>query len=94
MESGDRMGFKEFWPLCRYLFLGYDGNGGFEPVCIRPGRRPPGLSWEKCREDYCPYFGMKVKAAQILCEGKEIGTAKELTFVMSSRLGERRDKKA
>ena len=78
------MKFKELWKICPYHCPGYDGNGGFESTCRRPDRRPSGLSWEKCREDYCPYFGIKVKDAKVFLEGKEIGTAKELNFVMST----------
>lgn len=77
--------FEKFQAVCKYQRPGYDGNGGFEPTCRKSDRRPPGLSWEKCREEYCPCFGIKVKDAKIFVEGKEVGTVKELGFVMSTK---------
>lgn len=78
------MTFKEMQRICKYYCLGYDGEGGVEDTCRRPDRIPPGHSWEKCREDYCPYFGMKTKAenAKLFIEGEEVGTIKELAIVM------------
>lgn len=81
------MTFEEYQPLCRYNYPGYDGNGGFEATCRKPDRRPPGHSWEKCREDYCPYFGTEIKGknAKIFLEGEEIGEIAELTITMCKR---------
>lgn len=78
------MTFEEAQRICRYCRPGYDGNGGFEDTCRKPDRKPQGHSWEKCREDYCPYFGIKTKAknAEIFLEGKSVGTIKELTLTM------------
>lgn len=79
------MNFNEFQQICKYQRPGSDGQGGFDYTCRKPDRRPPGESWEKCREDYCPYFGIKIKDAKIFSEGKEIYTAKELTIVKSTK---------
>jgi len=93
-ESGEAMTFEEFQPLCRYYAPGHDGKGDFEDTCRKPDRRPPGHSWEKCREDYCPYFGIKinVKDAKVFHEGKEVATIKELAIAMYKSTGKSRDK--
>ncbi len=79
-----KMPFEEFQMICRYCHPGSDGKGGFEDTCRKPDRIPPGHSWKKCREDYCPYFGVKMKGknAKIFLEGKEVGTIEELTLTM------------
>lgn len=78
------MEFIEFWPLCKYQCPGTDGSGGYEPTCRRPDRRPPGISWEKCKEEYCPYFGKVGENVKIIIDEKVIATAENIKFVMCS----------